>query len=303
MSIYDRFKIKILRPISKLFRVRSIIEWFKAFMIILFQHLRRLRSVVMMKFYCIFVLRKKISSDITAVVLTVDPSHFLEGCLASIDKQWLAASKIELVKNISPFSKASQEALNRVKTPFYLSIDEDMMLYPTCFAKLYKIMMDNPMCAEALAQLYDPIRGEITGIRMYRTEVVRKIGFYPLKKYKGAEFSMCQQIKENGYTSINCGIIEGIHHPIYKPDEAFFKWRFMMEQARFDKKSIGTFHFQLNILIDYWKRTGDDAAIYAIAGYLDGIQSEDVSKELTYEGRKSDQTFNNLKSYLDNCKK
>ncbi len=77
--------------------------------------------------------REKASAEITAVILTVDPSHLFERCMASVRAQTLSAAHIEVVRNVTPFSMACQQALDAVNTPYFVMVDDDILLYPSCF--------------------------------------------------------------------------------------------------------------------------------------------------------------------------
>src|SRR4030042_3744658 len=80
--------------------------------------------------------KEKVSKNISAVIFTVDPNHLFSKSLDSIYAQSLKPCSIEIIKNVSPVAKASQVGLNKIKTPFYVSVDGDMLLYPECFEQL-----------------------------------------------------------------------------------------------------------------------------------------------------------------------
>lgn len=87
-------------------------------------------------------------SDLTAVIFTVDPSHLFGQCLASMSAQTMRPERIEIVRSVSPASRAAQAGLDLVETPYYVSVDDDMALTPTCFQRLYEIISANDECGE-----------------------------------------------------------------------------------------------------------------------------------------------------------
>ena len=243
--------------------------------------------------------RDAVSKQISAVVLTVDPSSLLDECLAALEKQTLPPGHIEIVRNVSPASKAVQEGSDRVHTPFYTLVDEDMVLAPTCLEHLYAVLTSRDDCAEALACLQDPIMGVITGVRMYRTEVVRAIGFHPLEGEKGWDRKMNQTLQEQGYASLHCELVEGDHHPRYEPYEIFWKYRFISEKLRHYRRAPAAFEEHVDMLVDHWKRSRDPIALYGLAGLFEGLQTEDPSQELTYEGRLEHPALQGIRDFLE----
>lgn len=249
--------------------------------------------------FCRDMDRDLVAREITAVILTVGAGTFFEKCLESIKRQNLAPARMEIVRDEKPFSKASQVALDLVKTQFYVPVDDDMILSPSCFQRLYHTICSKPKCAEALARLKDPIMGNIVGVRMYRTEIVRSIGFYPLRDEKGCERKMHKEIIKAGYVSINCHVVEGCHHPVYSPYEAYRKFRFFAEKARYYKNNESTFMEAMDKILDYWQRTHESSALYALAGLFEGLQSDDIEQELTYEDSFNDGGFLDVQKFLE----
>lgn len=260
---------------------------------------RRRRREAAFRRFCNSLPDKGLSDQVTAVIITTDAGHFFDRCRVAVERQLLKPGSIEVVRNVSPFSRASQAALDLVKTPYYVPVDDDMVLDPTCFARLYRILAEDPQCAEALARLMDPIMGNIVGVRMYRTEIVREIGFYPLADEKGCERKMIKEIARRGYLSTNCHITEGIHHPCYLPHEIFWKFRFAAEEARYYGDFEPAFRDLLDKLTAYWERTRDDIAIYGLAGLFDGLQSDQVDRELSHDGRLDHSVFRKVKAFLE----
>ncbi len=235
---------------------------------------------------------------ITAVVLNVDPNHLLEPCVESVRKQSLQPASIEIINNVSPVSLARETGLSRVKTDYYVNVDGDMVLNPSCFERLFHVMSKFPNCAEAEASLEDPILGVMKGIKMYRTEPVRSIRIHPVVGFKNVDMYMSSQLHAQGYATMDTGTIEGRHHPEYTPDEAFWKFKTLAEKNRFYQRGTVEFVMYLNMVVDYWKRTKDIVALYAMAGLFDGMAAPDVSGELDYRDRGAYSPFKAVDTYL-----
>ncbi|MDX9762895.1 MAG: glycosyltransferase family 2 protein [Desulfomonilia bacterium] len=242
--------------------------------------------------------RSDASRQITAVILSVDPNHLLEQCLKSVRKQTLQPVSIEIVKNVSPVSLARQTGLSRVKTEYYVNVDGDMVLNPSCFERLYYIMARFPGCAEVEASLEDPLLGVIKGIKMYRTDRIRDIHIHPVVGFKNVDMYMSSQLHAQGYTTMDTGTIEGKHHIEYTASEAFWKFKTLVEKNRFYQRGAVESVMYLNMIVDYWKRTRDIVAFYALAGLIDGMTAPDVSGELDYRGRNAYIPLKMVDAYL-----
>ncbi|HOD72828.1 MAG TPA: hypothetical protein PKO27_17550 [Deltaproteobacteria bacterium] len=244
--------------------------------------------------------RSGASGGISAAILTVDPSSYLEQCLESIRKQTLAPSRVEVIRNVTPFSKASQEALDRIETEYYVQVDEDMVLKPTCFERLYFLMMDDPACAQSVADLEDPVFGRITGIKMYRTGPVRSIGFHPFQDEKGCERFMTRELSNKGFATLRTRSIQGMHHPSYTQLDIFWKFHFIGEQLRYYQQNPRVLSDYLEILARRWQRHHDTLAIFGLAGLFSGLQTDAPSLELDYANRKNSLLFQKMKDIIDN---
>jgi len=246
-------------------------------------------------------------TDVTAVVFTCDPSPLLEECLAAVRAQTLPAHRIEIVRNVTPISRAFQTGFERVQTPYFASVDDDMILHPRCFEQLHYLLTRSSERAEVVLGLEDPLLGLIGGIHFYRTSAVTPIGFHPCDE-KGPERRLHRKLREAGYETLtDVGIVVGCHHPVYTPLEAFWKYRFAGENVLYyltdEWTHAGTsklFDF-LDKLSTYWLKTGDLVAVYALAGLFEGLsRASDFGRPLSYEGRERDPDFARIFDLLKN---
>jgi len=242
--------------------------------------------------------------QLTATVFACDPSPFLEQCLEAIEAQTLKPARLQIIKNVTPISLAFQKGLDLVETKYYVSVDEDMILFPRCFEQLYYIMNKRPGTGEVVLGLLDPMLGPIQGIHFYRTQAVKPIGFHP-PRAKGPEQHVNRRLRESGWNCVtNRGLVVGLHHPGYSPLEAFWKFRFMGQSMRYHPLEKWNYYgsppmfWHTDVLAGYWKRTGDLAALYALAGLFDGLQAEEFQEVLTYEGREQHPAFQRIHQYL-----
>lgn len=113
-------------------------------------------------------------SDVSAVVLSVG-----EPCtpraIASLAAQTLAPHQVILVENVSPFFRAMNAGVRRVTTPFFVQVDADMILDPTCLAALRSVVREDT--GVSVGQLRDPLLGQVVGVKLFRTECFHHAGF------------------------------------------------------------------------------------------------------------------------------
>jgi len=243
--------------------------------------------------------RGRASSKLTAVVLTCDPNHLFERCLTSVHGQNLPEGRVEVVRNVTPVSRAEQTALDLVSTPYYISVDGDMVLKPTCFERMYSVMSANADCGRATTLADDPILGmSSSGCKLYRTEPAKAIGFHPVREGRDHDRVILQEMGKMGLRDIIVQRVEAEHHPEYRPHEAFWKFKTNAEKARYYGDRNPSFRMLLGKIVDFWERTHDDVALYALAGLFQGLQSEDIEQELTYEGRLTDAAYCRVASFL-----
>jgi len=254
--------------------------------------------------------------DVTVILLVMDPSHLLDRCLESLENQTLKPVKTEMIRNVSPAPKAMQIGLDRVETEYFVPVDEDMVLYPRCIEQLHYLISKTPKRGKVTLHLEDPIMGVIRGVHIYRTSAARPIGYYPMDDDKEYAKRLTRRLEEEGW---ECPahknfrgekVIGGVHHPVYLPHEAYWKFHFVGEQERYysferwnwDNQYPRLYYFVEKITA-YWQRTGDKNAIYALAGLMDGaFHSTDISKLNSYEGRLEDPQFQRVHEYLQNFK-
>jgi hypothetical protein len=246
--------------------------------------------------YLKFKVSPELSDQVTAVIFTTGNSRFYTRCYDSVGSQSLRPKHINTIRDVTPFSKASQEGLDSVRTRFYISVDDDMILNKNCFKRLYYYISRENNCAEVIMRLKDPIIDRIYGIHIYNTEIIKQIGFHPLLAEKGCERQMQQKLNELGYFSEHIDLLAGSHNPVYTPEDAFWKYRFVGEQYIYYQSSSGNEILikSINRLCEYWLSTQSTLALYAMAGLIDGMQSDNPSMQLDYKERDNEVTFDKL---------
>lgn len=152
--------------------------------------------------------------------------HTEPACLKSVQKQFHALSTIEIIKNISPISAASNIALDLAQSAdFLLWVDADMILDSHCAAKLLRLV--SPQTLYAVATLNDPVFGKVGYIKLLNMQIVRRLNLR-FRDMLGCDVDFCNQaraldpsIQIESYTLLRRPL--GLHHPTYTARELFRK--------------------------------------------------------------------------------
>ena len=105
--------------------------------------------------------------DVTAVVLSIG-EPFVARALASLERQSEPPAEVVRVDGVSPFHRALNAGIARVRTDFFLHVDADMVLDPSALADLRACAA--PGIGVVVGGLRDALRGSIVGIKLYRAE-------------------------------------------------------------------------------------------------------------------------------------
>lgn len=164
------------------------------------------------------------SCDVGAALLSLG-EPFSERALASLKSQVPAIHDVVVVRDVAPFSRALNEAARRVQSPYLLQVDADMTLDAGCVSRLRSAMGADTALVHAA--LRDPLRGAITGIKLFRTECLRSMPF-PDSISPDTDFARAAEARGWRVHGIEESL--GEHRPDYSPEYCLRK--FMLEGAR-----------------------------------------------------------------------
>jgi hypothetical protein len=110
-------------------------------------------------------------SDVSAVVLTLgEPAT--QRAVESLTRQTLAPEEVIVIEHVTPFHRAIGEGARRVRTPFFVQVDADMILDASCIDVLRRhVRADSGMVVGALR---DPLEGQAIGVKLLRAECFQR---------------------------------------------------------------------------------------------------------------------------------
>src|SRR5262249_10493069 len=133
-----------------------------------------------------------LADRVTVFVTTVGAPSY-DAC-----RQHLAAQdcayRLEVIDRVAPMNAAFQRMLDDCQTPFFVQVDEDMLLYPHAVRTLYERMAGaDASVAMTIADLYDVhLERCILGVKIYRHEIVRR---YPFAAAQSFEKLQARQLR------------------------------------------------------------------------------------------------------------
>jgi hypothetical protein len=140
--------------------------------------------------------RLDLRSRVTVFVLTVGAATY-EACLANLEEQDCTFA-LDIVDRVAPISAASQCMIDRCRTPFFVQVDEDMLLRPWAVQTLYRrINETTPDVAEVVGALYDVhLQRAIEGVKIFRHDTLRH---YPFEDRPGCDGHQARRLLADGH--------------------------------------------------------------------------------------------------------
>lgn len=221
-----------------------------------------------------------LSSEVTVFVTTVGYATF-ERCMEHLKAQD-CSSRLEVIEGVAPMSAAFQQILDRCTTPFYVQVDEDMILYPQAVRMLYeRIRRADGNVAQYVACLYDEHLGRaIYGLKIFRTEVTRR---YPLRDVEGFEWEQVGRWRRDGYVDLREDVAQadrnpprtlGLHGTLWTPLSIYVRYFVLEHTRRKGNKTHQWVALEAQKLLEKYLLQGSELNLFALGGILAGRLQE-----------------------------
>ena len=140
--------------------------------------------------------RLDLSAEVTVFVSTVGAPSFRE-CMEHLKRQD-CNFRLEVIQNISPMSAAFQRMVDSCQTPYYVQVDEDMMLRHDAVRMLTEWILNTPdEVPLVVAWLWDMhLNRGIQGVKAFRHSIVRN---YPFQDVESCEKDQLLRMQQDGY--------------------------------------------------------------------------------------------------------
>lgn len=247
-----------------------------------------------------------LSEHVTVFVTTVGAPTF-DACLQHLRAQDCRAS-FRLIAGVAPMQAAFQRMLDECRTPYFVQVDEDMLLEPHAVRTLHeRIAACDPRVVLYAADLYDEhLERCIIGVKIFRHAVVRR---YPLQAIDRFEVRQVEEMEADGYEVVKApsggppvpGRTLGRHGTRYTPAAVYERY-FSLERRR------TTGGHKLDWLAPYaatflerFRREPTDENFFALMGLISGQLSGRHGPATAKDHRTYDSLpgFAALRHYLD----
>jgi len=223
-----------------------------------------------------------LTNEVTVFVSTVGDRENYRHCIDALDHQD-SRFRFELIDHVAPMSAAFQQMIDRCETPYYVQVDEDMILYPYAIRILHDAMSKAPQDRAIICySLWDQhLQQAITGVKIYRHSIVKQ---YPYRNDTPCcDTDQSDRLKKDDYTVDVCylGPQKGLHcigeHGAhYTPETAYSTY--------FNRAAKGRLYpewrpgWQRQLLPELRRRIAEDrnnlVDLYAFLGYSDGLTTD-----------------------------
>jgi hypothetical protein len=137
-----------------------------------------------------------LSAEATVFVTTVGAPTFA-ACLEHLRAQDCRVP-LRVITDVAPMSAAFQIMLDECRTPYFVQVDEDMLLEPHAMRTLHeRIDAAGETVVLVAADLYDEhLERCIIGVKIFRHDVVRR---YPFRAIDRFELRQVEEMEADGY--------------------------------------------------------------------------------------------------------
>lgn len=216
-----------------------------------------------------------LSHAVTVFVTTVGAPSF-PTCLAHLREQDCEYT-LRIIDRVAPMDAAFQRMLDECRTPYYVQVDEDMLLYPHAVRTLYETMTSAaPEVAIVAADLYDAhVERCIIGVKIFRHEIVRR---YPFASVDEFEMRQVARLEEDGYTVLRttpgptpvAGRTLGVHGTDWTPQSIYERYATLERRRRAYPPQLRWFQDHPAVFLRRFLDDPSELNFFALLGVIAG---------------------------------
>ncbi len=240
---------------------------------------------------------KNLSDQLTVFVISSGSNPNLPGCLKALKMQSCTFT-LDIIKDVSPLSRAFQEMLNRVRTPYYIECDEDMVLNANAVEKMYNDIAGAHHSDNVAMHAYmlqdQHLDMPIYGVKIYKADICKR---YPYNlQHPSCEMEQLQRLERDGYTYKLFHDLMGSHSPLWTEELIFERYYNLMEKFKIFRY---VWMEQLpRKLLEKVQREPTDLNIAAYSGALASVYA-DTTMDREKDARRVNASFGKLLPYLE----
>lgn len=206
-------------------------------------------------------------TTVSACVTAVGEARTLPACLEALAAQTPPVYAY-VVRDVSPFSAAQQQMVDRCATDLVVQVDEDMVLLPDAVRRLASRIEASPpdvvMSCMPLMDVY--LNKIIYGVKIYRTELVRRVPFEPHSTGDGHDRALWTRAgMRTTAAPLELAHVVGRHGTDPTPEQLFERWRRLWQNLRAGK-SVGWIQEWPERLAQRYRDSGSRRDLMALLG-------------------------------------
>jgi hypothetical protein len=254
--------------------------------------------------------RIDLRAAVTVFVSTVGYPTF-EKCLAHLSTQDSTFS-LKIIDHVAPANAALQRMIDECTTPYYVQVDEDMLLYPHAIRTLYeRISAADVKVVQYVCALYDVhLDKVIYALKISRHDVVSR---YPYRDVSGCEWDQVRRFRADGYIDVRVPLegatrdsvdVLGLHGTYWTPHAAYLRFCTLELTRRKGNRTHGWLSETALTLLSRFLETRSEVDFYALMGILAGSLSNSNTFGREKDYRTYDRTpgFQSLLRFVDEVK-
>ena len=196
-----------------------------------------------------------LTSEVTVFVATVGDKANYDDCIKHLEGQD-CRFRFDVIDHVAPMSAAFQTMIDRCETPYYIQIDEDMILDEYAVRILWDAMKKtDSRTAIVCYSLYDEhMRQAIQGVKIYRHDILKR---YPYDQtVPHCDVEQLERMKSDGCKvlimwrgyerNITCIGRHGVHYTPETAYEAYYnramKSRMFPQWMSWSRRLLSDFH-------------------------------------------------------------
>jgi hypothetical protein len=246
--------------------------------------------------------------DLVTVFVTTVGYPTFGACLEHLRAQD-SRFTLRIIEHVAPMSAAFQRMLDECTTPYYVQVDEDMLLYPPAVRTLYERLaaMEFRM-VQYVAALYDVhLERVIYGLKIFRHTVVRR---YPFRDVSGCEWDQIRRFRADGYIDVRVPLegatrhsehTLGLHGTYWTPEAVYLRFFVLELTRRMGNRTHDWLRDTATIFLQRFLKSGSEVDFHALMGVLAGSLADitTIAREKDY--RTYDQTpgLDGLRRFLN----
>lgn len=183
---------------------------------------------------------------------------------------------LRVIDHVAPMSAAFQRMLDECTTPYYVQVDEDMLLYRHAIRTLYeRLAATESKTVQYVAALYDVhLEKVIYGLKIFRHAVVRK---YPFRDVTGCEWDQIRRFRTDGYVDVRVPLDSatresqhtlGLHGTYWTPQAVYLRFYVLELKRRMGNRTHEWVPDSAAMLLRRFLKTHSEVDFYAVMGVL-----------------------------------